>query len=421
MPDANHLKNGGVGNTLRSFLAARYARKTPASAEKLNLHYFATQTMLDSVPLRREAVERIDPANTVVLLLAKNLPQAILHYAKYCDPLPDFYVIDYETYEKEIRFFSEALSMIVMPVRSISAYGWRKVCLFVPEGIEPGHPDRGFYITHDSAVIAGILPEHILFNSSAFMGSSWLIMNKALPATYLESSCESITRGYAAMADEESKSVYAAGVKARITGNAGYMPASFYQQYYHPLVQVSEGDFVIEGGIECGNTTVEFAKIVGDSGKVIAFEPDPSVYDALESNFAPYKNIVLERQGLWSKRTTMELAVHKGGGSTFMCPPGENKAICPLINLDTYMQEQSPQRCDMIKLDIEGAEAEMLKGSIHTLRTYRPKLAISVYHYPYEQFVGIVQFLLELDLGYTFYMGHHMPGWNETTLYSCAR
>ena len=60
-----------------------------------------------------------------------------------------------------------------------------------------------------------------------------------------------------------------------------------------------------------------------------------------------------------------------------------------------------------------------LLGAELTIRTHRPKLALSVYH-SVADFVAIPAWIQELDLGYRLYLDHRWPGPAETILFAQA-
>jgi hypothetical protein len=68
-------------------------------------------------------------------------------------------------------------------------------------------------------------------------------------------------------------------------------------------------------------------------------------------------------------------------------------------------------------MDIEGSELPALKGGINTIKKYKPKLAISIYH-SMDDFVDIAQYLKSLDLGYDFYLKHVTIYDEETILFA---
>ncbi len=82
--------------------------------------------------------------------------------------------------------------------------------------------------------------------------------------------------------------------------------------------------------------------------------------------------------------------------------------------LDEAIGEESPS---FIKMDIEGAELEALKGAKNIIQKYAPKLAVCVYHKP-EDMEEIPQLLLEYNPNYRFYLRHYSLTMNETVLYA---
>jgi hypothetical protein len=74
-------------------------------------------------------------------------------------------------------------------------------------------------------------------------------------------------------------------------------------------------------------------------------------------------------------------------------------------------------RIDFIKMDIEGAELPALKGAVKTIRKFKPKLAIAIYH-SWDDFTGLPAFINSLDLGYRLFIGHYTIHAEETILFA---
>lgn len=68
-------------------------------------------------------------------------------------------------------------------------------------------------------------------------------------------------------------------------------------------------------------------------------------------------------------------------------------------------------------MDIEGFELDALMGAKGLIETYKPKLAICVYH-KCEDLVSIVEYLAQLVPEYQFYMRHYTYSQHETVLYA---
>ena len=68
-------------------------------------------------------------------------------------------------------------------------------------------------------------------------------------------------------------------------------------------------------------------------------------------------------------------------------------------------------------MDIEGCELRALKGAENSIKKYRPKLAICIYH-KYEDILEIPEYLMSLNLNYRFYMRHHTMSVDETVFYA---
>ena len=153
---------------------------------------------------------------------------------------------------------------------------------------------------------------------------------------------------------------------------------------YFKEYQLKIGDVVIDAGAYVGVYAIIAAKLVGEEGKVFAFEPDKKNCEELQQNIKrnQIKNITIIQKGLWSESTKLGLTTKGKDSTTFMINDGTSDGITSVkvTTIDDFVKENSIGRIDFIKMDIEGAEIEALKGSINTLKEFDVKLAIASYH-----------------------------------------
>lgn len=90
------------------------------------------------------------------------------------------------------------------------------------------------------------------------------------------------------------------------------------------------------------------------------------------------------------------------------------------ISIDDFVSEKNLPRIDFIKMDIEGAELKALKGAEESIRAFKPRLAISVYHRQ-EDFMTIPAYVNNLNLGYEFFLDHFTIYGEETILFAAPK
>ncbi len=220
---------------------------------------------------------------------------------------------------------------------------------------------------------------------------------------------------YSSLSDEISRDIFLRVCKSRITGDYGYLPFSSYTQYHHPEVSADPGDYVFEGGVLNGATTKEFSAEVGENGMVIAFEPVTKFWRESKKQLKNYKNVTIENVALHSSTGTFYI-VDNGGGSFLQLISDKNAEKVYSIDIDSYIKSKKIDKFDLLKLDIEGSEYECLRGAIHSIERFRPKLQISIYHTEW-QYITLAKFLSTILKNYHFYLGHHSFYRYETILY----
>lgn len=112
--------------------------------------------------------------------------------------------------------------------------------------------------------------------------------------------------------------------------------------------------------------------------KVYAFEPDAQNLEKVKSNVERLQckdKVEMFNCGLWDKSTT--LYFHSSGDMmSKVCSDGKEENKIEVAALDSVIRE----KVTFIKMDIEGSEMKALEGGRNLIQTYRPKLAISIYH-----------------------------------------
>jgi FkbM family methyltransferase len=188
-------------------------------------------------------------------------------------------------------------------------------------------------------------------------------------------------------------------------------------------ITVQSGDVVIDGGACWGETSLYFADKAGPEGKVFAFEFVEGNVKAFEKNMRSNEHLCgridLVKKALWSE-SGESLSYSERGPSTSVLgvkgtEPGLRRA--ETVAIDDFVRDKEIEGVDFIKMDIEGSELNALRGAEKTIKRFRPKLAISIYH-KHEDFFEIPLHINDLGANYEFYV-HHVTIYGEETILFC--
>lgn len=352
----------------------------------------------------------VDVSNSVIATCLPFLEDAVGRYWKNSSDAPLRIVLADWSGEanSEIEDVVRSHGVQVYPVQKLDALTGVRLCAYCPT-----ENARQYFALTEMLRAKNI----VCFTYDAVAVPTYLFSRRGL-ADYFDKNFSEICEVYSRLADDESRDVFLRSIKAITYGNSGYLSLSPYEQYHHPLVDAALGDTVFEGGLCTGETTHIFARLVGDSGRVYGFEPIGEFAACCTESLAGHPNVIIEAAGLWSGKNSF-LFDQRGSASRVGVREGGSGALCPVTSLDAYVAEKRIS-CDLIKLDVEGAETEALKGAMQTIRRDRPKLQISVYHLP-DDYIQIPLTLMRENLGYAFYMGHHSLSFSETCLYATTQ
>ncbi len=193
------------------------------------------------------------------------------------------------------------------------------------------------------------------------------------------------------------------------------------------IIEVEKGDIVIDGGACYGDTAINFSYRTGTTGRVYSWEFMPDNINIFKRNMRinpEYaKQIELVENPLWSSSgKTLYVSGAGPAARVDLNPPKDIDQSIMIITytIDDLCRDKNLNSIDFIKMDIEGAELEALKGAVVTIRKFKPKLAISVYH-NLKDFWEIAQWINSLDLGYEFHLRHFTIHAEETVLFAKSK
>jgi FkbM family methyltransferase len=152
---------------------------------------------------------------------------------------------------------------------------------------------------------------------------------------------------------------------------------------YFQLVDIKPGAVVIDVGACCGLTSLEFGRVVGDSGHVYAFEADPGNFAALEKNGtrAAMPNVTIEHLAVWKESGELQFQADGTAGARVSAVSARQDSVVTVrsITLAEYIASRGITRIDLLKIDVEGSEAEILGSSRAVLREFRPALIVELH------------------------------------------
>lgn len=187
-------------------------------------------------------------------------------------------------------------------------------------------------------------------------------------------------------------------------------------QYFDNLIHLEENEVFIDGGVFDLGSTLNFIERCKEKGlknyKSIAFEPNKEqyLYCKKQINDKSIENVELINKGLWDKEDILYFSPN--GAGSFITE--EKKPITiSVTSIDQYVNDE----ITFIKLDVEGAELETLKGGEETIRRVKPKLAVCIYHKP-NDLVDIPMFIKKVVPEYKLYVRHYSVTNCETVLYA---
>lgn len=145
---------------------------------------------------------------------------------------------------------------------------------------------------------------------------------------------------------------------------------------YEREAKVQQGDIVVDAGAHIGSFTV---KVAGVAEKVVAFEPEPENFKTLRLNAEQFPNVEIHEKALWSstRRTMLRHHRYNVGGHTLLPLPTELSDYN--LEVEAMRLDDAVDETNFIKMDVEGAEIEALRGASRLLSECRPVVVLEAH------------------------------------------
>lgn len=130
---------------------------------------------------------------------------------------------------------------------------------------------------------------------------------------------------------------------------------------------IQSGHVVLDIGANIGYYTLLFAGIVGDTGHIFAFEPDPYSFELLSKNISVnrFSNVSAFQLAVADRDAELPLYQDKFSNldHRLFKPSSESASVMvKAVKLDSFLPQILDRRIDFVKMDIQGAEGLALEG-----------------------------------------------------------
>lgn len=220
-----------------------------------------------------------------------------------------------------------------------------------------------------------------------------------------------IERLYNILEDQKSINVLKNIIYYRVTGDLELLyRVGEMDEYFPDIIKIGDNEVFVDAGAYNGDTVIKFMKRTENKyKKVYAFEPDSKMFRDLEWNMSHndivkgecYGKVQIFNLGLYS--SSKKINFTGTGKMDSKIDEYEGKDIIEVVKLDDILLDE---KVTFIKMDIEGAEIEAIKGAKNIIMKNKPKLAICVYHKKSDLW-EIPLLIKEICPDYKIYLRHH--------------
>ena len=242
----------------------------------------------------------------------------------------------------------------------------------------------------------------------AYMGlteaPAYITKNRKERRMYFTRNQDKIRSIVETLEDKKSKEIFSQIIKCRFEGYFLWHEGGTLQDQYFPkdIIHLSPEEVFVDCGAYTGDTILKFKEETKNQyKKIVAFEPDPENFITLLKEKT--ENSFYFNEGVWDKKGKISFWASGTMGSSFVMDREVKQISVPVCPLD---EVSCCSDMTFLKMDIEGAELNALKGAKKTICKNKPKLAICIYHSD-QDMIDIPLWIMSLNMGYKLYVRHH--------------
>jgi FkbM family methyltransferase len=158
------------------------------------------------------------------------------------------------------------------------------------------------------------------------------------------------------------------GVKIKVIDSTSFVFSfdEIFNKELYKFQTENAAPFIVDCGANIGLSIIYFKRLYPNA-EVIAFEPDPKVFEVLKYNIEQFgfKNVVLVNKALWNEETTLSF-FSEGADSNRIAKDNDESNLIKIKT--TELKKVLNRHVDFLKMDIEGAEAVVLEDCVSVLK-----------------------------------------------------
>lgn len=139
-----------------------------------------------------------------------------------------------------------------------------------------------------------------------------------------------------------------------------HMFRTYFVEESYRFASLSDNPYIVDCGANVG-VGVRYWKTLFPSARVVALEPDPQIFDLLVANTSGLSDVELLRKAAWSADTVLSFAAVGADGGHLSSLADHGDEVVTLEVEAVRLREYLVGNVDLLKIDIEGAELEVLR------------------------------------------------------------